>query len=73
MWAHFGKLSGVLDGQSSGDRLLNKKLSAADRQRVAKLANKMGFGTLVFMRGVPVLAETSVIAAGMMHYPWRRF
>lgn len=68
-----GSCLGYWIGQSSGDRLLNKKLSAADRQRVAKLANKMGFGTLVFMRGVPVLAETSVIAAGMMHYPWRRF
>ncbi|WP_046220186.1 3-dehydroquinate synthase [Photobacterium halotolerans] len=48
-------------------------LSVKERQKARQLADKMGGGALIMMRGVPVLAETSVIAAGMLGYPFAKF
>ncbi|WP_081669157.1 3-dehydroquinate synthase [Photobacterium halotolerans] len=48
-------------------------LSVKERQKARQLADKMGGGALIMMRGVPVLAETSVIAAGMVQYPFIKF
>ncbi|KDM91178.1 hypothetical protein EA58_13595 [Photobacterium galatheae] len=56
------------------DRLLGARwLTHQERQKARRLADRLGGGTLVVMRGVPVLAETSVIAAGMIQYPFGKF
>ncbi|GAB6260696.1 3-dehydroquinate synthase [Photobacterium sp. R1] len=56
------------------DRLLGARwLSHRERQKARRLAGQLGGSTLVVMRGVPVLAETSVIAAGMIQYPFGKF
>lgn len=60
-------VAGYLIG--AGFSLFRQSASSADISKARSLADKVGPGTLVLMRGVPVLAETSVIAAGMVRYP----
>ena len=54
-------------------RLASRWLSAGDKQQASELANKLGTLALVCLRGVPVLAEVSVLAAGMKGFPLKRF
>ncbi|MHA6194971.1 3-dehydroquinate synthase [Pseudomonas wadenswilerensis] len=53
-------------------RILSGRLGLHQR-KPGQLAYKLGTLSLVCLRGVPVLAETSVVAAGMQHYPLRAF
>ncbi|NWD46953.1 3-dehydroquinate synthase [Pseudomonas gingeri] len=53
-------------------RLLSPRLDPAKRTPGA-FATPLGTLSLVCLRGVPVLAETSVVAAGMQRYPLRQF
>lgn len=43
------------------------------RRQPGQLGRTLGTLSLICLRGVPVLAETSVVAAGMQRYPLRRF
>ncbi|MCY7297263.1 3-dehydroquinate synthase [Alteromonas sp. a30] len=60
-------------GLYSNQVLSSRWLSNKDYVKAQAFSNKVGLGALAFMRGVPVLAETSVIAAGLVRYPWRPF
>ncbi|WP_448632391.1 MULTISPECIES: 3-dehydroquinate synthase [Pseudomonas fluorescens group] len=53
-------------------RLLSGRLGLHQRQP-GHMAYRLGTLSLVCLRGVPVLAETSVVAAGMQRYPLRAF
>jgi 3-dehydroquinate synthase len=53
-------------------RLLSGRLGLHQRQP-GQLAFRLGTLSLVGLRAVPVLAETSVVAAGMQGYPLRAF
>ena len=53
-------------------RLLSGRLGLHQRQP-GQLAYRLGMLSLICLRGVPVLAETSVVAAGMQRYPLREF
>lgn len=53
-------------------RLLSGRLGLHQRQP-RQLAYRLGTLSLICLRGVPVLAETSVVAAGMQRYPLRAF
>ena len=53
-------------------RVLSGRLGLHQR-KPGQLAYKLGTLSLVCLRGVPVLAETSVVAAGMQRYPLRTF
>ncbi len=53
-------------------RLLAGRLGLHQRQP-GQLAYRLGTLSLICLRGVPVLAETSVVAAGMQRYPLRAF
>ncbi|WP_404483217.1 3-dehydroquinate synthase [Pseudomonas sp. HT11] len=53
-------------------RLLSGRLGLPQRQP-GQLAYRLGTLSLICLRGVPVLAETSVVAAGMQRYPLRAF
>lgn len=53
-------------------RLLSGRLGLHRRQP-GQLAYRLGTLSLICLRGVPVLAETSVVAAGMQRYPLRAF
>lgn len=48
-------------------------LSQKDKQEANELSERLGTLALVCLRGVPVLAEVSVLAAGMRRYPLRKF
>ncbi len=54
-------------------RLLAGWLSIKERKQAGQLASRLSTLSLVCLRGVPVLAETSVLAAGMQRYPLRKF
>jgi 3-dehydroquinate synthase len=64
---------GYLIGSGSAHYVLQKYAGKDDLVKANRLSNKIGAGTLVALRGVPVLAETSVIAAGLVRYPWWSF
>ncbi|MEE1925562.1 3-dehydroquinate synthase [Pseudomonas sp. 148P] len=53
-------------------RVLSGRLGLHQR-KPGQLARKLGTLSLIALRGVPVLAETSVVAAGMQRYPLRTF
>ncbi|MBT2337728.1 MULTISPECIES: 3-dehydroquinate synthase [Pseudomonas] len=53
-------------------RLLSGRLGLHQRQP-GQMAYRLGTLSLICLRGVPVLAETSVVAAGMQRYPLRPF
>lgn len=53
-------------------RVLSGRLGLHQR-KPGQLACKLGTLSLICLRGVPVLAETSVVAAGMQRYPLRAF
>jgi 3-dehydroquinate synthase len=53
-------------------RLLSGRLGLHQRQP-GQLGYRLGTLSLICLRGVPVLAETSVVAAGMQRYPLRAF
>ncbi|MGB3125686.1 MAG: 3-dehydroquinate synthase, partial [Pseudomonas sp.] len=53
-------------------RLLAGRLGLHQRQP-GQLAYRLNTLSLICLRGVPVLAETSVVAAGMQRYPLRAF
>ncbi|MGY2289787.1 3-dehydroquinate synthase [Pseudomonas sp. SDO528_S397] len=53
-------------------RLLSGRLGLHQRQ-AGQWAYRLNTLSLVCLRGVPVLAETSVVAAGMQRYPLRAF
>ncbi len=48
-------------------------ISPAEKHKASKMKSRLGAAALVLLRGVPVLAETSVLAAGMQAYPVRQF
>ncbi|GFM76901.1 MULTISPECIES: 3-dehydroquinate synthase [Pseudomonas] len=53
-------------------RLLSRRL-AVNKRSSGQLAYQLSTLSLICLRGVPVLAETSVVAAGMQRYPLRQF
>ncbi|QXI26025.1 3-dehydroquinate synthase [Pseudomonas vanderleydeniana] len=70
-----GLCLGALFGYGLGAgyfRLLSNRLNIRHRQQAA-LAHPLSTLSLICLRGVPVLAETSVVAAGMQRYPLRQF
>lgn len=64
---------GYFIGAASGGFLFRRFTNKSDVIKAQSLAYKIGPGTLVALRGVPVLAETSVIAAGMVRYHFPSF
>lgn len=59
-------------GARAASPLARRVLSEADLVRAAALGDRFGAGLLVLARAVPVLAEASVVAAGMVGMPVHR-
>ncbi len=59
-------------GRRAASPLARRLLSESDLVRAAALGDRFGAGMLVLARAVPVLAEASVIAAGMVGMPLPR-
>lgn len=53
--------------------LLTSWLNPGERDRASKFSPRFTPYALALLRGVPVLAEISVLAAGISHYSFRRF
>lgn len=47
--------------------------NAADIDRASALGDRYGAALIVLARGVPLLAEASVLALGLAQMPWRKF
>ncbi len=68
-----GCLAGYWTGAWGGAPVVSRFMGADELERANRLAERIGFGTLVVARAVPVLAEGSVLAAGLVRYPFRGF
>ena len=60
-------------GRRAGRRPAQALLGAADLARMEAAWARWGDGALVVARAVPVLAEATVLFAGLSAMPWRRF
>ncbi|MFT4924970.1 MAG: 3-dehydroquinate synthase [Phenylobacterium sp.] len=60
---------GYLIGAGSERMFVRRWIDQNDLDKARVFASKVGPGALVALRGVPILAETSVIAAGLVRYP----
>lgn len=74
-WA--GMTAGCLVGYALGSRAgrgaARRLVGAAELTRVSTASARWGDGMILLFRAVPVLAEASVIFAGMTGMPFRRF
>jgi uncharacterized membrane protein YdjX (TVP38/TMEM64 family) len=68
-----GCLLGHLLGKGVGTRAASKSVGDAELARVRSIWRRHGDWTLVLLRAVPVLAEASVVFAGMAGMPLGRF
>lgn len=68
-----GCVLGYWIGAKCNSVFLKRILGEKEFYRAEKLSQRFGVGMLVTMRAVPVLAETSVIAAGMIKFPLNKF
>ncbi|ANT63226.1 hypothetical protein AYJ57_22375 (plasmid) [Salipiger sp. CCB-MM3] len=66
-------LLGYWIGATGGTSALRRLLGAEELARSTRMSNRFAFGSLLLLRAVPVLAETSTIAAGIARLPLRRF
>jgi 3-dehydroquinate synthase len=60
-------------GSASNSWMLKKFIKAADMLEARRLSVRYGSWALVLLRAVPVLAEASVITAGLIRMPFGRF
>ncbi|SMF20510.1 3-dehydroquinate synthase [Alteromonadaceae bacterium Bs31] len=66
-------LLGYTLGAGASKGLLGRVLSSNDLATAQTLAARFGTGTLVFTRAVPVIAEASVVSAGIAGMPFGKF
>lgn len=68
-----GCLLGYALGRGLGGERLERLVTPNGAERVSALVARHGAWALVLLRGVPVLAEVSVVVAGMTRLPLGRF
>ena len=68
-----GALAGYALGRSGGTALIERFVGRSELERADRLMTRFGAAMLVVCRGVPVLAEASVVAAGAARMPFARF
>jgi uncharacterized membrane protein YdjX (TVP38/TMEM64 family) len=71
-----GMMAGCLLGYLLGSRATTaarRFVGPGSLDRAERMAAEYGDWAIVVCRPVPVLAEASVILAGLVHTPWRRF
>jgi uncharacterized membrane protein YdjX (TVP38/TMEM64 family) len=68
-----GSVLGYLLGARAGGTALRRMVGESEVARLARLAERHGPWFLVALRAVPVLAEASVVFAGVSRMPWRGF
>lgn len=64
---------GYWTGCAGGTPLVRRLVGEREYQRAVNQSGRLALPTLVVMRAVPVLAEVSVLAAGIARIPFRRF
>lgn len=69
----FGCLFGYWIGATGGTALLRRVIGEGELAQAGRTADRIGAPALVLTRAVPVLAETSTLAAGAARYPLGRF
>lgn len=68
-----GAILGFAIARRFGPRLVNWLTRPEDLERSAGLVDRYGLALLVIGRGVPVLAEATVLILGMHRVTWSRF
>ncbi len=75
IWAGMtvGALAGYALGRSGGTPLVARFVGPGELERVERLMERFGSAVIVVCRGVPVLAEASVLVAGAAKMRFRTF
>jgi 3-dehydroquinate synthase len=68
-----GATIGFTFGRYGGRPVLARFVSARDLTDLDAVGNRFGLWVLLITRPMPILAEASVIVAGMMRTPWLHF
>ena len=68
-----GALAGYVIGSRYGRAVALRFMGEAELQRAATVRKRFGDWMIVVLRAVPVLAEASVVLAGLSEMPLRRF
>ena len=68
-----GALAGYVLGSRYGRAAARRWMGEAELVRAAAFRKRFGDGMIVALRAVPVLAEASVVLAGLSEMPLRRF
>lgn len=68
-----GALAGYAVGRSGGTPLVERFVGRSELERAERLMARFGAAMLVVCRGVPVLAEASVVAAGAAKMSFVKF
>lgn len=67
-----GSWIGYMMGRSVGRKLLDRMISQRGQELYARLENRMSYWAIAVCRSVPMLAEASVIAAGVAQLDIRK-
>lgn len=68
-----GSILGYALGTCFVNLLGNNSPLKRDIQRASLISKNLSGTTIALLRGIPVMAETSVIAAGLIRYPFKKF
>ncbi|MDX1946537.1 MAG: VTT domain-containing protein [Pirellulaceae bacterium] len=68
-----GAILGFAIARRFGPPLVARITKPTDLARTTRLIDRFGVAILILGRGVPVLAEATVLSLGMNGFPWRRF
>ena len=60
-------------GRFTRDSIVSRVVNAGQLDRITRESDRWGDWVVVVFRPVPVLAEASVVVAGLMRRPWGRF
>jgi membrane protein DedA with SNARE-associated domain len=68
-----GAVIGYVFGATAGEGLLRRFVGDSEMQHATRLSGKYGLAALLVSRPIPVLAEASVVCAGVTRMPLARF
>ena len=68
-----GAIAGFALARWLGPPFAQRFVRKQSLEQMQTLSNRFGPGVIILTRGVPILAEASVLLLGLQHLAWRRF
>ncbi len=70
---NLGAAVGFWIGRTGGRAVAERLSSPTDLQQTQRLVSQYAAGALVLTRGLPIVAEATVLLLGIQHLAWRQF